>query len=281
MRILVGVPLLEGYGQTETTGGATLTQKGDFSAGHVGGPFSCTEICLKDVPEMGYRHTDTWHGADPRDGAEGGIPCGGRGEVCFRGSNVFVGYYKQEDKTREAFDDDGWLMSGDIGLWTTDGALKIIEDRKKNIFKLSQGEYVAPEKLENIHTQSPLVAQSYIHGDSLQSYLVAVIVPDAEAVVAWAKANGEGNASLAEMCRNPRLKADVMQEVETVSERAGLQRFEKVRAIHLEADPFSSQNDLLTPTQKLKRTQAREKYADVIAALYAETEGGERLTSRL
>lgn len=58
-----------------------MTLRGDFSAGHVGGPFSCTEICLKDVPEMGYRHTDTWHGADPRDGAEGGIPCGGRGEV--------------------------------------------------------------------------------------------------------------------------------------------------------------------------------------------------------
>ncbi|CAM9555858.1 unnamed protein product, partial [Hapterophycus canaliculatus] len=137
MRILVGVPLLEGYGQTETTAGATITQNGDFSAGHVGGPFSCNEICLKDVPEMGYRHTDTWHGGDPRDAGGGGVPCEGRGEVCFRGSNVFVGYYKEEDKTRDAFDDEGWLSSGDIGMWTTDGALMII-DRKKNIFKLAQ-----------------------------------------------------------------------------------------------------------------------------------------------
>lgn len=75
-------PSLARYGQTETTAGATITQEGDFSAGHVGGPFSCTEICLKDVPEMGYRHTDTWHGADPRDGgAGGGVACDGRGEV--------------------------------------------------------------------------------------------------------------------------------------------------------------------------------------------------------
>eukprot|EP00752_Nemacystus_decipiens_P010605 g9443.t1 len=274
MRILVGVPLLEGYGQTETTAGATITQNGDFSAGHVGGPFSCTEISLKDVPEMGYRHTDTWHGADPRDAGGGGVACDGRGEVCFRGNNVFVGYYKEDEKTREAFDQDGWLMSGDIGMWTTDGALKII-DRKKNIFKLSQGEYVAPEKLENVHTQSPLVAQSYVHGDSLRSYLVAVVVPDAEAVAAWAKANGCGSASVAELCRNPRLKADVMQELDTVAERAGLQRFEKVRAIHLEAEPFSPQNGLLTPTLKLKRAQALEAYSKVITNLYASSgEGG-------
>lgn len=69
------------YGQTETTAGATMTQNGDFSAGHVGGPFSCTEISLKDVPEMGYRHTDTWHGADSRDAGGGGVACDGRGEV--------------------------------------------------------------------------------------------------------------------------------------------------------------------------------------------------------
>ncbi|CAN0045501.1 unnamed protein product, partial [Ectocarpus sp. 4 AP-2014] len=99
-------------------------------------------------------------------------------QICFRGCNVFAGYYKDDEKTREAFDENGWLKSGDIGMWNLDGALKIIADRKKNIFKLSQGEYVAPEKVENIHTQSPLVAQSYVHGDSLRSSLVAVIVPD-------------------------------------------------------------------------------------------------------
>ncbi|CAM9837072.1 unnamed protein product [Ectocarpus sp. 6 AP-2014] len=280
MRILIGVPLLEGYGQTETTAGSTMTQSGDFSVGHVGGPFSCTEICLKDVPEMGYRHTDAWHGGDPRDAGGGGEACEGRGEICFRGCNVFAGYYKDDEKTREAFDKNGWLMSGDIGMWNLDGALKIIADRKKNIFKLSQGEYVAPEKLENIHTQSPLVAQSYVHGDSLRSSLVAVIVPDPDAAAGWADANGCGNASMVELCRNPGLKADVMLELETVAERAGLQRFEKVRAIHLEPDPFSAQNGLLTPTFKLKRAQALEAYSKVITALYAGLEAGGP-TSRL
>ncbi|CAM9104467.1 unnamed protein product [Ascophyllum nodosum] len=270
MRIVVGSPLLEGYGQTETTAGATMTQKDDFSAGHVGGPFSCNEICLKDIPEMGYRHTDTWHGGDPRDSEGGGIPCDGRGEVCFRGGNIFVGYYKQEDKTREAFDEDGWLQSGDIGLWTADGALKII-DRKKNIFKLAQGEYIAPEKLENIHTQSPLVAQSFVHGDSFRSYLVAIIVPDPEAVASWAKANGCGAASLAGLCRDPRLKAEVMEELHTIAERSKLQRFEEVRAVYLEPDPFSVQNGLLTPTLKLKRPQALAKYAEIIGDLYVST----------
>ncbi|CAN0362753.1 unnamed protein product, partial [Discosporangium mesarthrocarpum] len=227
------------YGQTETSAGATMTNHGDFSTGHVGGPFSCTEICLVDVPEMGYLHTDTWHGDDPRGGGRGGIPCRGRGEVCFRGTNVFVGYYKMEEKTREAFDNDGWLHSGDIGLWTADGALKIIGEllaafgyRKKNIFKLSQGEYVAPEKIENVHSQSPLVAQSFVHGDSLRSSLVAVVVPDPDAAAAWASKNGvSGTVSMSELCADPRLKAQVMEELKLVGERAKLQRYEEVMAM--------------------------------------------------
>lgn len=87
---------------------------------------------------MGYLSTDRIHGADPAKGVSG-IRCVGRGEVCFRGPNVFRGYYKMPDKTSEAIDQDGWLHSGDIGLWTENGALRII-DRKKNIFKLAQVE---------------------------------------------------------------------------------------------------------------------------------------------
>ncbi|CAM9748924.1 unnamed protein product, partial [Choristocarpus tenellus] len=261
------------YGQTETTAGATMTHHGDFSTGHVGGPFSCTEIRLADVPEMGYLHTDSWHGDDPRAGGKGGIPCRGRGEVCFRGSNIFHGYYKMDEKTKETFDHEGWLYSGDIGLWNADGALKLI-DRKKNIFKLSQGEYIAPEKIENVHTLSPLVAQSFVHGDSLQSSLVAVIVPDEEGVKSWAVASGiSGSTSFAELCANPQLKAAVMEELETVSERAKLQRFEMASlAIHLEPSLFSVDNNMLTPTFKLKRDVAREAYGEVIGHLYSTIE---------
>jgi long-chain acyl-CoA synthetase len=129
-RCVLGIALVEGYGQTEGTAAATLSHPDDMSTvGHVGGPTGATEIVLVDVPEMGYLHTDTDHH---------GHPCCGRGEICIRGPNVFPGYYQDEEKTKEILDDDGWLHSGDIGLWTVHGALQII-DRKKNIFKLSQG----------------------------------------------------------------------------------------------------------------------------------------------
>jgi len=107
-----------------------------------------------DVPDMEYLSTDTEHG---------GKPCLGRGEICFRGRNVFKGYYKNPAKTTEAVDADGWLHSGDIGLWTESLELRII-DRKKNIFKLSQGEYVAAEKIENINSGAcKFVMQSFVY----------------------------------------------------------------------------------------------------------------------
>jgi long-chain acyl-CoA synthetase len=265
-RCLLGVPIVEGYGQTEGAAAATIGHPTHMdTVGHVGGPTASTEIVLVDVPEMGYLHTDTEHR---------GQDCRGRGEICIRGPNVFPGYYRDEEKTREAIDDEGWLHSGDIGLWRMDGTLQII-DRKKNIFKLSQGEYVAPEKIENILLNSPLIAQCFVYGDSLQSCLVAIIVPDEEPLRARLSSTADEKALLlaktpfAEICSSQISNKTILDDVARVSRENGLHGFECVKAIHLEKTPFSVESNLMTPTFKLKRQQAQQRYEKEIAKLYA------------
>jgi len=227
-------------------------------------PSACIELKLVDVPEMGYFHTDTTHEAG--DGS-GGIPCLGRGEIVYRGPTVFSGYLKMPEQTAEVLDSDGWLYSGDIGMMTLDRKLKII-DRKKNIFKLSQGEYIAPEKIENIHIQSKFVMQSFVYGDSLQSHLVAIIVPDPEVIHRWAKDTGKSNVPFSELCNSRELNDIIMNDLNNLGKHAKLSGFEFVKAIYLESEPFSPMNDTMTPTFKLKRQYLRDKYKGIIQDLY-------------
>ncbi|EPB65024.1 hypothetical protein ANCCEY_15913, partial [Ancylostoma ceylanicum] len=161
VRAAMGCIVVEGYGQTECVAACTVSMEGDSKAGHVGMAIPSASIKLVDVPELGYFSKDE------------------AGEVCVKGPIVFRGYYKNEEQTKEVLDEDGWLHTGDIGRWTKEGTLKIV-DRKKHIFKLAQGEYVAPEKIENIYVRSKYVAQSFVYGESLKTCLIAVVVPDAE-----------------------------------------------------------------------------------------------------
>eukprot|EP01012_Entosiphon_sulcatum_P031550 TRINITY_DN39_c0_g1_i6.p1 TRINITY_DN39_c0_g1~~TRINITY_DN39_c0_g1_i6.p1 ORF type:complete len:693 (-),score=171.64 TRINITY_DN39_c0_g1_i6:680-2758(-) len=259
LRVAFCCPVCEGYGQTECAAACTLTEVEDQSTlGHVGGPMVCNEICLMDVPDMGYLHSDTAHGD---------LEVRGRGEVCYRGPNIFVGYYKSPDKTAEALDSEGWLHSGDIGVWTTQGALKIV-DRKKNIFKLAQGEYVAAEKIENILSKSRFVEQIFVYGCSLYSSLVAIVVPNPDAIKAFAAEAG-GPAERAAVCNNPDFKKLVQEDLAAVAKENKLFGFEKPRDIFLSAEPFTVENNMMTPTFKLKRKQAQDHFQPQIDVMYA------------
>lgn len=164
--------ILEGYGMTETSAGSFTTFYGDHQTGHVGGPLANVKVRLRDIPEMGYLHSN-----DPP-----------AGEICMKGSSIMPGYFKNEEKTKEALTEDGWLFSGDVGRLMPNGAIKVV-DRAKNIFKLSQGEYIAPEKLENIYVQSPFVAQAWIYGDSLRDHIIGFFVVDPENTKKWCANN--------------------------------------------------------------------------------------------
>jgi long-chain acyl-CoA synthetase len=159
LKVCFCVDICEGYGMTETSAGSCLTMEGDPMTGIVGGPLQNVKIRLRDIPEMGHLHTNP-------------IPAG---EVCFWGPSVTKGYFRNEEKTKETLTEDGWLFSGDVCCVFANGAMKII-DRAKNIFKLSQGEYIAPEKLENVYIQHPMAAQVWVHGDSHQDHIIAFIV---------------------------------------------------------------------------------------------------------
>ncbi|XP_036372490.1 long-chain-fatty-acid--CoA ligase 1a isoform X1 [Megalops cyprinoides] len=250
LRAALGCQFYEGYGQTECTAGCTMSMPGDWTAGHVGAPLPCNTVKLVDVPDMNYNAAN------------------GEGEVCVKGPNVFQGYLEDPEKTAEAIDKDGWLHTGDIGKWLPNGTLKIV-DRKKHIFKLAQGEYIAPEKIENIYIRSDPVAQAFVHGDSLQACLVAVIVPDPDIVPGWAKKRGfEG--SYADLCKSKELKTAILEDILRLGKEGGLKSFEQVKDIALHPEMFSVQNGLLTPTLKAKRAELRNFFREQIDQLYSK-----------
>uniref|UniRef100_A0AAQ6A0X2 Arachidonate--CoA ligase n=1 Tax=Amphiprion ocellaris TaxID=80972 RepID=A0AAQ6A0X2_AMPOC len=248
-RFIKVLSFYEGYGQTECTAGCSMSMPGDWTAGHVGPPLPCNAIKLVDVAEMNY------------------LAANGEGEVCVKGPNVFQGYLKDPEKTAEAIDKDGWLHTGDIGKWLPNGTLKIV-DRKKHIFKLAQGEYIAPEKIETVYNRSDPVAQIFVHGDSLQACLVGIVVPDPDFLPIWAKKKGiEGSYS--ELCNNKDVKKAILEDILNLGKQAGLKSFEQVRDIVLHPEMFSVQNGLLTPTLKAKRAELRSHFREQIDELYA------------
>jgi long-chain acyl-CoA synthetase len=249
--------VVQGYGLTENCAGCCITAMDDMKVGHVGFPMTCTEIRLADLPEMNYLSTDE----EPR------------GEVCLRGPNVFLGYYKDPEKTSEVLADDGWFRTGDVGRWNKDGTLSII-DRAKNIFKLAQGEYVAAEYLEGVYIRNVWAMQVFVYGDSYQSCLVGVIVPDIEMLAPWAKSKGKPE-DLASLVADPEVHAMILESIKASAKENNLKGFEVLKDIHLSAEPFSTENDLMTPSFKLRRPQLKAFYKEKLDGMYEKLKAEE------
>ncbi len=185
------------------------------------------------------------------------------GEIIARGGNIMPGYWKNRKATKEALI-DGWLHTGDIGEFDKDGHLKIT-DRKKDIIVNSGGENVAPQRVEGLLVAEPLIEQVVIYGDQ-RPYLVAMVVPNQEACAAWVEESGMPKSEWQELAASDILRKHIQGLIQ--QHLKPLNSHEQVRRIYIQTEPFTIENDFLTPTMKLKRRIIYQHYAEVFESLY-------------
>ncbi|MEE4270539.1 MAG: long-chain fatty acid--CoA ligase, partial [Thermoanaerobaculales bacterium] len=187
------------------------------------------------------------------------------GEVLVRGPSVMMGYWNRPDATAEAFDDDGFLLTGDIGEMDDDGFLRII-DRKKDLIVTSGGKNVAPQPIENRLKQSPVVDVAVLIGER-RNFISALVVPDFERLGQWAEENGIANDDLRSLLEKPEVVELYRKTVEAVND--DLARYERIREYRLLPEPLTVENGALTPTLKVKRRVIDERYAKIITEIYS------------
>ncbi len=233
-----GMLLLEGWGLTETSGGFTLNRVERYRFGTVGQPYSGHEVRIaKD------------------------------GEILVRGPCVFIGYHNNPEATAEALDDDGWFHTGDIGTLDADGFLRIV-DRKKDLIITAAGKNIAPQLVENTIKTIPVISQVAVYGDR-KPYLVALLTLDPEAVKAWAEEADVHAADIAEVYAHPRFRAFLDERIAQAN--AQLASFETVKYYDVLPDDFTVENDLLTPTLKIRRRQIHQRFHERFERLYQPT----------
>ncbi|KAI9815692.1 MAG: hypothetical protein M1827_002088 [Pycnora praestabilis] len=272
LRVVMGNHFIQGYGLTETYAVSLAQITGDYSAGNCGAVAPCNEVCLMDVPDMEYLSTDMPHP---------------RGELLIRGPNRFREYFQNEAETKKAILDDGWFRTGDICTVDELGRFTII-DRVKNVLKLAQGEYISPERIENVYLSNcSYLAQGYVHGDSVQTFLVAIFGVNPELFAPFAaKVLGKPiEATDLEAIRvaaaDVRVRKAVVKELEKVGKKNKFNSYERVKSCMLMLDPFTIENELLTPTLKLKRPQTVKKFRVDLDRLYEEALAEEKTKARL
>lgn len=238
----LGIQVYEGYGMTESSGATTSNRPGATRIGSVGKPMPGAEIKLDhSAPGAGE----------------------GEGEIIIYGTGVMAGYHHLDDVTKQTLTADGGLRTGDLGRIDADGYL-YITGRVKELFKLSNGKYVAPALLEETLVLSPYIAQCLVYGDD-RPHNVAVVIPDMDSLRAWAAENGVGSSD-AEILASPRTRELISRELEKYGK--DFKGYERIKNFVLSSEPFTTDNGLLTPTLKLKRRGAVQQYATQLAALY-------------
>jgi long-chain acyl-CoA synthetase len=229
-----GVLVVEGWGMTETSTAATISRPEAFKFGTVGVPFNSCEIRIADD-----------------------------GEILVKGPNVFQGYYKNEEATKETIV-DGWLHTGDIGEFDEDGYLKIT-GRKKDIIITAGGKNITPANLEAEIKQSPYVSQAVVIGDR-RPFLSALVTLDMEEVAKLATEKG-WPADPAEVAKNPEMREIIQEHIDEMNEKFA--RVEQVKKFEILPADLSQEGGELTPTLKVKRNVVADKYESDIEALYA------------
>jgi len=233
----IGLPLAELWGMSETCGAGSVNPPARIKLGTVGPPAPGIEIKLDED-----------------------------GEVLVKSDVVMLGYRNLPEKTAEAFTEDGWLRTGDIGAFDEDGYLSII-DRKKELIISAAGKNMSPANIEaTIKSSSPLIGQACCIGD-MRPYNTALIVLDADFAPAWAAQQGIEDTTLESLARDERVRAAVQQAVDAANEK--LARVEQIKKFEIVAGDWLPGGDELTPTMKLKRKPIAAKYERAIDALYA------------
>merc|ERR1712032_489603 len=265
IKIIFSCPLVEGYGLTETCAATSITNFNDKGNFHVGGPEKGIKIKLAEVPEMNY-HSKTTLNGEPSP----------TGEICLWSTTLFKGYFKNPKATSEALDSDGWFHTGDIGRLLPDSkAFKII-DRKKEIFKLAQGEYIAPSKLESVYGKSQWVQNICVYGNSFKTFIIAVVVPNRETVLKFLNRKGivenkdlKMVENIEQYFNNPDMIAEIKAEFDAMAKEAGFNSLEKIGKFFLCKKEFSIQNGCFTATLKLARNVIFKEFEVEINRIYA------------